>query len=203
MTALFFLFSSLFYFLNLSTKLCFHIGFGQGWMTLFSKAAISRDIAFLWCHILHRVLLGKKLCHPRDLCMLCMWDFHCVHGNSGEKENRGGGTEEEIWRYCHCDPLLLEYSKILACMLACDLQSNNSWHAPKHRLSFFISVPLTPLKWCNVEAMPCRMSNDEKEAVVRTSAHLWLRASGPVWVWNLGVPSLPDAQLHVTYWLLH
>lgn len=68
--------------------------------------------------------LWKQLCHLGDL---CMWDFRYQgrwlnDGNSGGKEN-SGEIEGEIPRYYHSGPLLLEYSKILVCMLACDVQS--------------------------------------------------------------------------------
>lgn len=56
-----------------------------------------------------------------------MW---LTDGNSSKNENRQGGPKGEIQSYYHSGAPLPEDSKILVCMLACDLHSNNSSGAP-------------------------------------------------------------------------
>lgn len=80
----------------------------------------------------------------------------------------------------HSGPWLLEDSKIVVHMTACDSQSSSSHGATGHGLPL-ASVPLAALRCCSVEDMPCRMPSWEKEAVWgRLRAHPPLRGSGQV-----------------------
>lgn len=65
-------------------------------------------------------------------------------------------------------------------MLACDLESNNSWGVPGHGLCL-VSVPLASLKHCNVEDMPCRRPSCEKEAAVNVGQAMSSPSTQELW----------------------
>ena len=114
-----FLFLSIFYFLNLPSKLCFPLGIGRGGWLFSQKIANMRH--FLQCHRPHRMLLWKPLCHLKDL--LCIWDFHhygrwLTDGNSSRNGNRQGALRE---KYRGITTPAHGYRRILKFLLTC-------WH---------------------------------------------------------------------------